>query len=130
MELNEAKKQHLMLNELLNKPIPLKTLEEIKVSRKELAEVRLLIRFDKDMFAPESRMHLHNDLLEDNPYHFFVNFDRLPKEIPAKIKQLLYRPERMARLNKAYHKVAVRMNIDWQKRVNDKKAWDRKEHRR
>ena len=33
-------------------------------------------------------------------------------------------------MSKAYHRVAVRLNIDWQKRVNDRKAWDRKERRR
>ena len=85
-ELNEAKKHDLMLHELLKKEISMKTLEEANVSQKELGQIKMLIAFDKDMFAPESRMHLHNDLLEDNPYHFFVNFDRLPKKIPAKIK--------------------------------------------
>lgn len=49
----------------------------------------------------------------DNPYSFFVNFERLPANIPEKIKQLLYRPERMARLNQAYHRITLVLKNDW-----------------
>jgi len=58
-------------------------------------------------------MQLPNDLMQDDPYSYFVNFDRLPEKIPEKIKQLLYRPERMARLSKAYHRLSVRLQNDW-----------------
>jgi len=97
-------KKALMIKELLT-DVPASSLQKAKVSQREYKEIKMLIRFDEDMFAPESQMHLPNDLLEDNPYSFFVNFDRLPDKIPENIKQLLYRPERMARLGKAYQRL-------------------------
>ena len=97
-EKNEVKKQQLMVKELLESKISLKTMEGANVSLSELKEIKMLVNFDKDIFAPESDMHRPNYLLEDNPYSFFVNFERLPKVIDKKVKQVLYRPERMARL--------------------------------
>jgi hypothetical protein len=88
----------------------------------------MLVRFDKNIFAPESNIHLPNDLLVDNPYNSFVDFERLPNKIPEKVKQLLYRPEKMARLRQAYHKVAIELKNDYQKRVNEKKEWERNKH--
>jgi len=105
-------KHKLMLAELLGN-IPFDALERANVSQKEYKEIQMLIRFDKDMFAPESKIHTHNDLEASNPYSFFVDFQRLPKNISVKIKQLLYRPERMARLNQAYHRVAVELQNDY-----------------
>jgi len=112
-EKNEMYKHKLMLVELLEQPIPYQTLVDADVSKKEKEEILMLVKFDKDMFADESDIHLHNNLEQDNPYSFFVDFDRLPKVIPQKIKQLLYRPERMARLKQAYHRLAVRLQNDW-----------------
>ena len=96
-----------MVKELLDSKISTRTMEEAKISMSELKEIRMLVAFDKDIFAPESDIHHPNFLLEDNPYSFFVNFDRLPEITDKKIKQVLYRPERMARLQKAYHRLAV-----------------------
>ena len=72
-----------------------------------------MIELDKNIFQPESEMHLPNDIYEDNPYSYFVNFDRLPKEIPKHLKQTLYRPEKMGRLKKAYHRLAIKLRNDW-----------------
>lgn len=90
----------------------------------------MLLEFDKEIFFPESEMHQPNDLLLDNPFSFFVNFERLPSKIPDKIKLLLYRPERMARLKKAYHRLAVLCNKNWQKREQERKDWEFNKHRR
>ena len=129
-ELNEVKKQQLMVKELLESKISTRTMEEANVSMSELKEIRLLVAFDKDIFAPESDIHHPNFLLEDNPYSFFVNFDRLPEITDKKIKQLLYRPERMARLQKAYHRLAVCLENNWQKRVNEKREFQRNKAKR
>ena len=112
-----------MVKELLESKIPTRTLEEAQVSMNELKDIRLLVAFDKDIFAPESDIHQPNFLLEDNPYSFFVDFDRLPEITDKKIKQILYRPERMARLKKAYHRLAVCLENNWQKRVNEKREF-------
>lgn len=88
----------------------------------------MLCKFDRDIFLPESEYHLPNDLLVDNPYSFFVDFSRLPSNIPKKIKLILYRPEKMARLKKVYMRVAVELNNNYQKRVNEKKEWARNKH--
>ena len=82
----------------MKEEIPQSTLKQAKVSQREFAEIKMLIDFDRDILAIESDMHPTNDLELGNPFSFFVNFDRLPAKIPEKIKQLLYRPERMARL--------------------------------
>ena len=75
----------------------------------------MLVKFDKDIFARESDIHMPCDLHgeKNEAYSFFVDFNRLPKEIPQKIKLLLYRPERMARLQLAYHRLAILLNNDW-----------------
>lgn len=36
----------------------------------------------------------------------------------------------MARLQKAYHRLAVRLNNDWQKRVHDRREWELNKNRR
>ena len=111
-ELNELTKKNIMMKELLTN-VPTQTLNEAEVSSREYKEIRMLVDFDNNIFAPESQMHLPNNLLEDNPYSYFVNFDRLPAKIPENIKQLLYRPERMARLGKAYFRLTVKLQSDW-----------------
>lgn len=128
-ELDEEAKQGLMLEELM-KDVPKATLAKAKVSSIELKEIKRLIKFDKDIFARESEIHPVNDLLEDNPYSFFVNFDRLPAKIPENIKQLLYRPERMARLNKAYHRLAVLLKNDWLRKVQERAEVRKNRNRR
>ena len=85
----------------------------------------MLCKFDRDIFLVESEIHQPNDLLVDNPYSFFVDFERLPANIPKKIKLILYRPERMARLKKAYLRVAVELNTDYERRQQEIKAWKR-----
>ena len=113
-----------MFAELLDQEVPQATIKKAKVSQREFNEIIMLLKFDRDIFAPESDIHPHNDLLVDNPYSYFVNFDRLPKKIPENIKQLLYRPERMARLSKAYHRLAVLLNENWQRKDQEKKDWE------
>lgn len=92
----------------------------------------MLVKFDKDIFARESDIHMPCDLHgeKNEAYSFFVDFNRLPKEIPQKIKLLLYRPERMARLQLAYHRLAILLNNDWQKRVHDRREWEYNKNRR
>jgi len=118
-----------MIEELM-KDVSRETLSEAKVSQIEYQQIQLLLKFDKDMFARESKMHPHNFLQEDNPYTFFVDFSRLPAVIPQKVKQLLYRPERMARLAQAYQRLAAGLKNDWQRRVNEKFEWERNKHKR
>lgn len=43
-----------MIEELLDQEIPMQTLEEANVSMKELKEIKMLITFDKNIFADES----------------------------------------------------------------------------
>ena len=119
-----------MIEELLEQEIPIVTLEEANVSMKELKEIKMLITFDKNIFADESLIHLPNNIEEGSPYSYFVNFDRLPKTIPQKIKQLLYRPERMTRLSKAYQRLASKLQNDWHRRLTERKDWQRNKHRR
>lgn len=121
-------KKDLMFEEFLALDAPQQLLERADVSKKEFKELQKLCKFDKDIFLPESEYHLPNDLLADNPYSFFVDFNRLPKNIPKEIKAILYRPERMARLKKAYMRVALELKNDYQKRVNEKKEWQRNKH--
>ena len=128
-ELDEQSKQGLMLEELM-KDVPKQTLAKAKVSSSEFKDIKMLIKFDKDIFARESEIHPVNDLLEDNPYSFFVNFERLPAKIPENIKQLLYRPERMSRLSQAYHRLAVLLKNDWQRQVNQRKELRKNRNRR
>ena len=109
----EMDDHHLMLKEIFESNVPTWKLKKAKVSQREFKEIQMLLKFDKDMFAENSGIHPVNDLEVDNPYSFFVNFERLPAQIPEKIKQLLYRPERMARLNKAYHSIAILLKNDW-----------------
>lgn len=109
LELNELDKKEMMYEELLNQDVPKAILRAAKVSKTEFEEIKMLLKFDKDIFQLESEMHPRNDLLLDNPFSFFVNFDRLPSKIPEKIKQYLYRPERMARLKSAFHRLALEL---------------------
>ena len=71
-----------MLKELLNDKISTDILKAAKVSQRELKEIKMLVAFDKDILLRESEMHETNELLQDNPYSYFVNFERLPKDIP------------------------------------------------
>lgn len=91
------------------------------MSKTEYKDIKLLLQFDKEIFAENSGIHPVNDLEMDNPYSFFVNFERLPAKIPEKIKQMLYRPERMARLNQAYHRISLVLKNDWQRRTNERR---------
>ena len=130
LELNDLVKKDFMFVELLDQEVPNATLKKAEVSQKEFGEIKMLLKFDRDIFAHESEIHPPNDLLLDNPYSFFVNFDRLPSKIPENIKQLLYRPERMARLKKAYHRLAVILNENWHRKEKDRKDWEFYKHRR
>lgn len=127
-EQSDLMKKDMMFDEFLSLEAPEELLKRADVSKKEFDELQMLCKFDRDIFLPESEYHKPNDILADNPYSFFVNFDRLPKRIPKKIKQILYRPERMARLKKAYMRVAVELSNDYQRRENEKKDWLRNKH--
>lgn len=48
-ELNEKTKKGIMLKELLNE-VPSQTLQEAKVSQKEFSDMKMLIKFDEDIF--------------------------------------------------------------------------------
>ena len=52
-----------MLKELLEKDVTKKTLEKAKVSKNEFNDIKMLVKFDGEIFLPESDIHLPNDLL-------------------------------------------------------------------
>lgn len=112
-EQSELMNKDLMFDEFLKLDASAELLEQANVSKREFLDIQMLCKFDRDIFLPESEYHLPNDLLVDNPYSFFVDFNRLPADIPKKIKLILYRPERMARLKKAYMRVAVELNYTY-----------------
>ena len=113
----------MMLAEMIE-TVPVETLQKSKVSMRELNDIRKLVKFDEKILTPDAHMHPSNDIEPDNPYSFFVDFDRLPSKIPKDIKQLLYRPERMGRLSKAFERLALNLNIDYQRRLQDKRDWE------
>lgn len=90
-----------------------KKLEKARVSHKEYTQIQKLVRFDKDIFNPEALYHKPN-LFNVNSMEYFVDFTRLPKKIPTDIKALLYRPQRMQTLKKAYFRLTKQAQNDWQ----------------
>ena len=65
----------------------------------------MLLDIDKDLFHEESKIHPTNYIRNNNPYSNLVDFTRLPEDIPKKAKDLLYRPQRMAKLGQAYERL-------------------------
>ncbi len=66
----------------------------------------MLLDIDKDIFHEEAKFHMTN-FKEDNPYSKLVDFTRLPKDIPRKAKDLLYRPQKMNKLAESYNRLVM-----------------------
>lgn len=109
-----------MIDELL-KDVSAETLKRAKVSRAIYKNIKDLIKLDKDIFQQESEIHLPNDLMRDNPYAAFVNFERLPKDIPPHLKSVLFRPQYYQKIRSAYFRLAHELEHNYQRRKDLKR---------
>jgi hypothetical protein len=69
-------------------------------------------------------LKMHGTHYKGNPYDSFVDFTRLPEDLPKDAKDILYRPEQMKKLYASYRKLVKTMND--QKFERDLTAWDDK----
>ena len=60
----------------------------------------------------------------ENIYDNFVDFSRLPKDLPKPAKDLLYRPDRMKKLAEKFDKIVDEIGNDWMKKQRVKEAWE------
>ena len=51
----------------------------------------MLLDIEKDIFNEESKIHPTNYIRNNNPYSNFVDFTKLPEDLPKKAKDLCRR---------------------------------------
>ena len=111
-----------MLVELRN--IDAGVLERAEVSKRGWQAIQTILDVDKDIFHEEAKLHVTNHLL-DNPYSNFVDFTRLPKDIPKKAKDLLYRPQKMQKLCESYHRLVKQLENDFMAKKLELETWEK-----
>ena len=83
----------------------------------------MLLDVDKDIFHEEAKMHVKNYLDHKNPFSNFVDFTRLPEDLPKKAKDLLYRPQKMTKLHQAYCRLVQQLENGYAARKLELEAW-------
>ena len=124
----DLQKQQAMLSELQN--ISESVLQQADVSKREWDSIKLLLDIDKDIFHEESKIHMTNHIRSQNSYSSFVDFTRLPEDIPKKAKDLLYRPQKMAKLGQAYNRLVAQLEEDYASKKLAKEQWEAQKHER
>jgi hypothetical protein len=71
----------------------------------------------------EKKTHMTH--FKANPYDAFIDFTKLPEDMPKEAKDILYRPAQMKKLAESYRKLVKTM--DDQKAERDLAAWDDKQ---
>ena len=117
-----------MLTELKN--VDSRLLERADVSKREWEAIQLLLDVDKDIFHEEAKIHMTNYLEDKNPFSNFVDFTRLPDDLPKAAKDLLYRPQKMAKLNQAYCRLVKLLENDYVARKLEIEAWEAQKHKK
>ena len=90
----------------------------------------MLLDIDKDIFHEEAKIHMTNHIRNYNPYSSFVDFTRLPEDLPKKAKDLLYRPQKMAKLGQAYNRLVNELEEDYAAKKMATQQWEAQKHER
>jgi len=94
------------------------------VSLNDLKKLKILLKVDKLMFVRDEKK-IHATHFKANPYDAFIDFTRLPEDMPKEAKDILYRPAQMKKLHESYRKLVKTM--DDQKAERDLAEWDNKQ---
>ena len=86
------------------------------------------MKLDREIFMQEGKMHPKN-YLQPNDYDFFVDFTRLPKKLNKNVKNLVYRPKSMAKLQVSFDSIVKECENEDFRRYQEKEAWKLKKHR-
>ena len=75
-----------------------------------------------DIFEEEFKIHVKHDLRPHNIWNNFIDFRKLPddKKISKQAKELLYRPERMAKLTDSYMRIVQELKNDYLERKHER----------
>ena len=84
--------------------VSLDVLEEAGVSKRQYDQLRVLLKVDPNMFIGDTR-RLHPIHYKESLYQHFVDFTKLPQDMPKAAKDILYRPEKVAKLSEVYLKI-------------------------
>lgn len=96
-------------------------LERANVSLREYKQVKMMMALNVNIFEDEFKIHMQHDLEPHNVYNNFVDFHKLPHEskLTKQEKEILYRPERFAKLAKVYLRLIDAMKTDYLQRQHE-----------
>ena len=66
-------------------------LEDSEVTKKEFDQLKMLMNVHIDIFRNDE-LNIHRTHFKDNLYDAFVDFTKLPSNMPKAAKDLLFRP--------------------------------------
>jgi len=66
----------------------------------------MLLKLDPFIFTTKSKRHVPN-YVSENLFNDFVDFTKLPENIPKDAKAILFRPNKMKELAKAYRNISL-----------------------
>ena len=84
--------------------VTLDVLEDSEVSKREFDQLKMMMNLDIDMFRTD-QFKIHRSHFKENLYDAFVDFTKLPEDLPKAAKDILFRPAKMKRLSEVYRKL-------------------------
>ena len=74
------------------------------MSKREFDQLKLLMDVHIDLFRNDE-LKIHRAHFKENLYDSFVDFTKLPEDLPKAAKDLLFRPHKIQRLTGVYRKL-------------------------
>jgi len=99
------------------------------VTSQEYDQIVMLMKLDWEIFLPEGKMHPKNYWNPHNDFDAFVDFTRLPKNLNKNVKMLLYRPQVMAKLKKAFDALLAASESEELRRMQEIENWKANKHK-
>lgn len=84
--------------------VTMEVLEQCGVSNRQFEQIKMLMQVDKDIFSEKIKAH-ETHYTSYNLFDNFVDFTKLPTNLPKEAKSLLYRPDKMKTLSEAYKSI-------------------------
>lgn len=81
------------------------------MSQRQFEQIKMMLKIDKNMLKQDHKRHPFRHV-EDNVHQNFVDFTKLPADIPKDAKNLLYRPQKMKVLYEGYRKIVVQLRTN------------------
>ena len=78
-----------------------RVLEDAEVSRREFDMLKIVLKVNSRLFI-DDEMKMHPTHYKENLFDAFVDFTKLPKDMPKEAKDIFFRPKKMARLAQVY----------------------------